>query len=415
MRTAYSALLTGCAQLSKVLAGFVLLKMIAYYLGAAGLGALGNFMSLTTIVSMLAGGGVTNGVIKYVAEYKGAKKKLSEFVNSAVVYSCIASLVIMILGMSFSGVISQVIFGSPELRWIIILSALFQFCFAFANLVTGVATGLGEVRAVAKIQIVGNVIGLPIAYLLLRLFGIVGAAIGILVVLGAQFLPAYVAFYLSRFKIAWIRLDAAKPHVRSLLLYTVMIATSVIAFPVIEIAIRDRLIRYAGYHSTGIWQGAVKLSSAYLNFFSIFLAYYFVPLVSAVKDKGEVAKYAWRALVVISLLFVGGAAVFYSFRDFFISLLLSSNFSDLRDFIVFQLIGDFFKAGAYVFGYIAVAKAAAKLYIVAEIVQSVGFFGLAILFGMYLQPLQSVFLAYMVNYMIYFFVAVLVFVRWRKD
>lgn len=132
MRTAYSALLTGCAQLSKVLAGFVLLKMIAYYLGAAGLGALGNFMSLTTIVSMLAGGGVTNGVIKYVAEYKGAKKKLSEFVNSAVVYSCIASLVIMILGMSFSGGYISGYFWiagtAMDHHFIGIISVLFRIC-----------------------------------------------------------------------------------------------------------------------------------------------------------------------------------------------------------------------------------------------------------------------------------------------
>lgn len=414
MKVAYSAFLTGFAQISKVLVGIILLKMIAYYLGTAGLGALGNFMSLATIVSMLAGGGVTNGIIKYVAEYKIAPRKLLEFVNSSALYSGGASLLILLAGIAFSGTISLVIFGSEELRWLIILAAIVQLCCAFANLVIGIAGGLGEAGAVARIQIIGNIVGLPVAYLLLRLFNVTGGALGILAILGAQLFPAYAFFCRSRFKGVSFRWEINWLHIKGLSLYSAMIATSVVAFPVVEIIIRDRLIEYSGYHAAGIWQGAVKLSSAYLNFFGIFLAYYFIPLISSEKNRENVARYAYRALAIVAMLFSVGAIALYAGRNVFIPLLLSGNFADLRDLIAFQLIGDFFKALAYVFGYIAVAKASVKLYIGAEVLQSVGFWGLTIILGRYFSPLECVFFAYLINYFIYFIVAASIFWFWRK-
>ncbi|POM11183.1 hypothetical protein [Pseudomonas orientalis] len=51
------AFFTSAAQASKILVGFCILKLIALYLGADGLGKLGHFMSLVSIAVLLAGGG----------------------------------------------------------------------------------------------------------------------------------------------------------------------------------------------------------------------------------------------------------------------------------------------------------------------------------------------------------------------
>lgn len=53
----YSAMWTGFAHLTKILAGFIVLKLVAVYLGAEGLGSLGQLMSLITILSLIAGEG----------------------------------------------------------------------------------------------------------------------------------------------------------------------------------------------------------------------------------------------------------------------------------------------------------------------------------------------------------------------
>lgn len=412
MNTVYAALLTASAQISKLLVGFVLLKMIAYYLGAAGLGALGHFMSMVTIVSMLAGGGITNGIIKYVAEYRFSPRKMLAFISSSVLYALVFSLVFLVLGIVFSRDISLFIFGSSESYWLIVFLAFAQLGFAFINLVTGVSNGLSDTKTYAKIQIAGNALGLPMAYFLLKSYGVPGAALGILAILVAQLLPAYYFFRTSPFKGRVFRFKPARSHYLSLSLFTAMLATSVVAFPVIEILVRERLIKSVGYTQAGIWQGAIKLSNAYMSFFGVFLAYYFMPLISAEVDKKIIARHVFRVLLFVMGLFLLGAAILYGWRSFFIPILLSKDFEVLEDFIVFQLIGDFFKISAYVIGFVGVAKAATKLYIGAEVFQSVGFFGLSIILGAYLPAIEGVFFGYMLTYISYFILSLGIFLWW---
>ena len=414
MNTVYAALLTASAQISKLLVGFVLLKMIAYYLGAAGLGALGHFMSMVTIVSMLAGGGITNGIIKYVAEYRFSPRKMLAFISASVLYALVFSLIFFVLGIVFSRSISFFIFGSAESYWVIILLAFVQLGSAFTNLVTGVSNGLGDTKTYAKIQIIGNILGLPIAYFLLRGYGVSGAALGILAILVAQFLPAYYFFRISPFKWRAFKFKSSRSHYLNLSLFTAMLATSVVAFPVVEILVRERLIKSAGYTQAGIWQGAIKLSNAYLSFFGVFLAYYFMPLISAEINKKIIARHVFRVLFFVMGLFLLGATILYGWRSFFIPVLLSKDFEVLEDFIVFQLIGDFFKISAYVIGFVGVAKATTKLYIGAEVFQSVGFLGLSIILGAYLPAIEGVFLGYMLIYILYFILSLSIFLWWVK-
>lgn len=72
-------------------------------------------------------------------------------------------------------------------------------------------------------------------------------------------------------------------------------------------------------------------------------------------------------------------------RDIAISLLFSAAFHDMRDLFVWQLCGDVFKVGAYVFGYLVIAKASLRFYVLTEISQ----FILLTLFSRWLIPLQG--------------------------
>lgn len=414
MKILHGALLTTSAQLSKLLVGFVLLKMIAYSFGAAGLGALGNFMSLVAIVSMLAGGGTTTGIIKYVAEYKFSPRKRLTFINASVIYAIIFAAVFFIIGIIFSPILSAFIFGKTELFWLIIFLAIFQVGFAFTNLVTGVSNGLNDSLTYAKTQIIGNAIGLPIAYFLLTNYGIEGAALGILAILVSQFFPAYFYYQKSLFKGRIFKFKSTRSNYIKLYYFTIMLTTSAVAFPVVEILVRNILIENAGYSQAGIWQGAIKLSNAYLSFFGVFLAYYFMPLISAETDKKIIVRHVFRILSIVMAIFLMGASFLYGFRGFFIPALLSNDFKLLEDFLLFQLIGDFFKISAYVVGFVGVAKAATKLYIGAELFQSAFFLGLVVVSSNYFPTLNGVFLSYMITYIAYFLSTLSIFVWWVR-
>ncbi len=122
--------------------------------------------------------------------------------------------------------------------------------------------------------------------------------------------------------------------------------------------------------------------------------------------------------VVKSLKFVLPAVAAASFtvwllRDFAIWLLLSNKFTAMRDLFAWQLVGDVLKVGAYVFGYLVIAKASLRFYILAEVSQ----FTLLMVFAHWLIPAHGALgaaQAYMATYIVYFSLCCGVFLLWRR-
>ena len=414
MKVLNGAFLTSCAHLSRIVMGLVLLKVIAYYLGAEGMGQLGQFMSLSTMVYMVAGGGVTNAVIKYVAEYASKPKQLLRFVSAVTTYSAFFCGALFVVGVVFAKEIALMVFNNPDMYGLVIVLACAQGVFAFVNLVVGISNGLMQTEVYSKIQIVGSLLGLPVIWLLIMSYGLVGAALSVIVMYAATCLPAVYYYRQSAFHGRVKLLKLNKLEVKRLSAFTVMMLTSAMTFPVVEMVIRHELIDAAGYTAAGVWQGAIKLSSAYLGFFTVFLAYYFMPIVSRLEHKNEIGRVTLKFLASMALLYVVGANVFYWSRSFLIPLILSDSFNVLSDVIIFQLVGDFFRILSYVVGFVAVAKAATRLYILAEFVQNGLFLISSILILKMFGDIEAVMIAYMASYIIYFCISIVFFSLYLK-
>ena len=339
----HGAVLTTAAQLSKIGGGFLLLKLIAVYLGPEGMGQIGNFMSMVTILSLVAGGGIVNGIIKYVAAFKDDKKSLLVFVSSAKVYSFVFSFVIAIVGCLSSEKIALYILGDSSRYWLIVVLSLAQMGFGFTNLVTGVSNGLMDTRTYARIQIIGNLLVLPIAWLLVSNFYFVGAALSVVLFYLSYSLPAYYFYRRSAFFNRVLILSSLRYNANRLSVYTLMACVGAVSVPLVEIVVRAQLIDSAGLDAAGLWQGSIKLSSAYMGFFTVFLAVYFMPLVVRLEDKKEISVAVIRFVMLVMAVFLAGALCLYVFRATFIPLLLSPRFVALEDLIQYQLVSDFFR------------------------------------------------------------------------
>lgn len=413
-RTLYSAVLTTCAHLSKIAVGFLFLKLVAVNLGVEGLGQLGNFMSAVLFLSLLAGGGIQNGVIKYVAEFKARPVRLTNFLAGARVYSLSICLMFLLAAIIFSTPLARFLLGAEEYSWLIIVLGLAQFGFAFSNIVSGTANGLHDTRTYAAIQIIGNFITLPVAWLLISAFGLVGAALSMIVFYLSYTLPSIFFFVKSKLRrtVRWKRVEWAQ--YRNLTGFTLMAIVGSISVPLVEIVVRNVLLTDVGLNAAGLWQASIKLSSAYMGFFVVFLAAYFMPMVSAQDNRKEVSRIVLKYMCLVAGIFSVGALGFYLLRGFLIPLVLSDDFSELSGFIQYQLIGDFLRIATYVIGFVVVAKAATKLYILVEVSQGVLFCSLSLLAVKDGMGLHGVFLAHVAMNTIYFVCSVVGFYFYVK-
>ena len=129
--------------------------------------------------------------------------------------------------------------------------------------------------------------------------------------------------------------------------------------------------------------------------------------------KQDIGREIGRSLKFVVPAVAAASLTVWLLRDFAIWLLFSSKFVAMRDLFAWQLVGDVLKVGAYVYGYLVIAKASLRFYILAELSQ----FTLLTAFSHWLIPAHGALgaaQAYMATYIVYFTLCSGVFLIWRK-
>ena len=413
MNALTSAFLVGIAQISKIILGLFFIKIVAIYLGSEGLGKLGHLISLMTFLTIFAGGGIHNGIIKYISEYQHKPFRLIKFINTASSYSLIISIAFLFLLTVFSQKLAFYIFSDSSLFWFIILVGFFHALLAFNSLITSIGNGLKDTRIFSISQTLGNLLAIPLIWWMIFQFGIIGGAFAILTNIFITFLVCFYFFKKSSF---WKKKKFNLPKIKlkdysRLYGFSLMAITSATVFPLVEIYIRQMIIGHSGYAEAGVWQAATKISSVYIGLFALFLAYHFVPTISPENEMQKIRELILKYIIIVGSIFAIGAIVLYIGRDYFIMLVLSDDFLILSDIIYIQLIGDFFKIIGFVIGFVFVAKAFTLTYIFMEILQGLLLILLTSIFYTSNPEIINIFKGYAVTNLA-FLIALLITMRW---
>lgn len=346
----------------------IVIKFIAVIVGPTGLGALGNLMSATTIAALFAGGGILNGITKYVAEFNADPDALRRFLQSATAYGLAVSGAVLLASLIFREPLARFLLGDAGMAWLIPwLGATHFLCFV-GGAIIAVVNGKQQANLFALITITGFLSVIPVAFVLIRFGGVDGAAIALLAVPASAAVPALVVAarsgLLRMLRPRFHRGDSAR-----LFQYTCITAVSATAFPLTEILIRNQITDSLGLSSTGIWQGLTRLSGAILGFYTVYLATSHMPRLSAISEPREASRAVLRTLAVVAPVFAAVALVIYLARPIVVPLVFSSAFAPMQDIIGWQLLGDLFRVCSYVVAFLGVAKAALRVHIAAELTQ----------------------------------------------
>jgi antigen flippase len=310
--------------------------------------------------------------------------------------------------------ISQGLFGHTHYQGLVRLVALVQMGIAWANLLLALMKGFRDAAGNALALILGSVIGVIAYYFCYRLGGYEGALLGLALVPALVVVPA--AFMLMRRGV--IPLSYLKPQWDSMLAsqlgkFTLMALITSVTLPVAYVMMRNLLAAHYSWDEVGIWQGVSSISDAYLQFITASFSVYLLPTLSRLTSRQDITREIFRSLRFVLPAVAAASFTVWLLRDVAIWLLFSAKFTAMRDLFAWQLVGDVLKVGAYVFGYLVIAKASLRLYILAEISQ----FVLLTAFSHWLIPTHGALgaaQAYMATYIVYFAACCGVFLLWRK-
>lgn len=414
MSLAKASVWTAASTLVKIGVGLLVVKLLAVSFGPSGVGQAGNFRQLVTVLGVLAGAGIFNGVTKLVAQHHDDPTRLRQVVGTSSAMVLGFSTLLAVIFLLAAAPISQGLFGHTDYQGLVRLVALVQMGIAWANLLLALMKGFRDAAGNALSLIAGSLIGVVAYYACYRLGGYEGALLGLALVPALIVIPA--AVMLSRRGI--IPWEYLKPRWDAALAsqlgkFTLMALITSVTMPVAYVMMRNLMAAHYSWDEVGIWQGVSSISDAYLQFITASFSVYLLPTLSRLTAKQDVSREIGRSLKFVLPAVAAASLTVWLLRDFAIWLLFSAKFTAMRDLFAWQLLGDVLKVGAYVFGYLVIARASLRFYILAELSQ----FTLLTAFSHWLIPAHGALgaaQAYMATYIVYFTLCCGVFFIWRK-
>ncbi|QWA11535.1 lipid III flippase WzxE [Sodalis ligni] len=402
MSLAGASLWTAASTLVKIGAGLLVVKLLAVSFGPGGVGQAGNFRQLVTVLGVLSGAGIFNGITRYVAQYRHQPESLRRVLGTGSTLVLGSSALLALVFLWAAGPIGRALFGHDHYRSVIYAVAFIQLGIAYANLMLAILKGFRDAAGNALAVGCGSILGAGAYFLSYYLGGYQGALAGLALVPAATLLPAALIVArrrkvrLADLRPAWDRILATE-----LGKFTLMALMTSFTLPVAYILMRNLLARHYSWSEVGIWQGVSSISDAYLQFITASFTVYLLPTLARLTDKRDISKEIARTLLFVLPAVAVVSLVLWLMRDIAIRLLLSAQFDAMRDLFAWQLIGDVLKVGAYVFGYLVIAKASLRFYLLTELSQFILLTG----FSHWLIPLHGALgatQAYMATYIVYF-------------
>lgn len=389
----------------QMITGLVINKILAITVGPSGIALIGQFVNFKELATNLANGSFGQGVTKYIADPNVESKKVIVTSN---IFTLFLSLVIGLLSVVFSGIISEFLFKSRDYYYVIVIFGVALPLFAFNNLLISTVNGYRDFKTLAKLKLIPSLVSLVLSGLLTWYFMLKGSLI-------AQAVNTSIVLLLSVFFVNrvqnYIYFDYKyfdKSILKSLLVFTLMALTSAQLKPLVQLFIRNYIIVHSNEHLAGLWDATKKLSESYTQIIIVSLSAYYLPKLSSLQTKILLKNEIFRGFKTILPLFFLMAISIYFFRDIIIRVVYSSDFLYIKDLIFPQLVGDFFMIISFLVGYLLIAKAMVKTFMVLQIIMALTRILFSMLFFNYLGVL-GVLWANALNYLIYSIIVIFIF------
>jgi polysaccharide transporter, PST family len=405
-----TSLLVAISTIARMVSGFIINKVIAVYVGPSGLAIVGQLQNFNSLIMTFAKGGISQGLVKYTAEFDSIEEKKKLFSTSLVI--CImASVPVSIVLLLFSESFSTLILKDIAYQNIFIVFGFTVILFALNSIILSILNGQKEIKKFISINIISSIFSLFFTSFLIIKYGLMGA-------LYALVLNQSVVFFItllfltktSWFKVKYFIQGVDKELLSKLSKFSLMAIVTAIVVPTSHLVIRNYIGESLSWDDAGYWQGMWYISTMYLLFITTALSVYYTPKLSELKNNNELKKEIKNGYIKIIPFTVLFSVAIYILREDVIRIAFSESFLPMLELFKWQLAGDVMKISSYLLSTMMIAKAMTKKYIYSELFFSGSFVLLAIFF-IQQYGLVGITYAYFINYLFYFFFLVFSF-RW---
>jgi PST family polysaccharide transporter len=375
-------------------------KIIATYLGPTALGLLGQIQSFTNTLISFGTGLTQQGVVKLISENHKNPKALEHIVSTGYFFMLMGNIIVIGMTYLLKPLIIEKVFDNIYSFDFIILIIFSLALMCFNTFVMNMFLGFSKIKSFSIVHILWSIQNVILNAVLIFQYKMEGAIYGF--ILNQSIVLVITLFYVRRFK--WRKYLFSMPRwhkswVVQFTKYSMVSTMSVILVPVVYIFMRTLISKELGWTVVGYWESINKLSYIYIYFMSMIVNVYFIPTYS--KESLQVIKDKFLLHLSYCIgIFVLTATVLYFFRKPLILFIFSEDFLSIEKYLIYQLIGDFFRVIGFFVSSIFIARARLKNQLLIEF-STILLFPLFTLFTIGKYQLEGVLYAYIIWYLAY--------------
>lgn len=399
----------GIATIFKILTGLVVTKIVAIFLGPTGVALLGNFNNISGVFTAFSNGAISNGIVKYLAEYRGEKEKQEKVVSNALKLSALCAIIIGIFIIIFYKQITLLTIKDLKYSYSVKILGYSILFYSFNLSVTAILNGYKYTKYLIINNMISSFIMMITAITITKKFGLFGALINNMI---AQVFICIVNIYhikklrLIKFETIFLKID--KCIIIKLLKFASMAIVSALVVPLSTFIIRNYIINNFSTREAGYIQGIWSISNNYLMIITTTLSLYYLPTLASLKSNKELNQEIIKGYKFILPISILGSISIYLFKDIIINILYTREFLEMKEYFLFQMIGDTFKIASFLLAHLMIAKAMTKCFIISEIIFALTRIIFSIGF-IELKGVVGVTYAHALNYFIYLVFMIILF------
>lgn len=335
----------------KILSGIVINKIIAVYLGPAGLAMIGQFQNFSQLVINIATGSIHTGIVKYTAENKNNPEQLTKIWNNALYISLVLSIVTSFIIIIFHNYFSNKILFSYEYSNLIIVFSLSIILYVLNMYIISIVNGLQNIKLYTIINIIISLLSLLIISYLSITYQMTGALYALILTQSFVFFISLILIY-KKYRLNFFRFKTLNKNIdfeiiKKLLSYGLVSFTSGVTLSIMLLSVRyiiqiDASIEYAGY-----WESLWKISVYFTMIGMLPASIYYLPKYASLKSIVDIKKNFIESLKFFLPLQVFGAFILFYFKLDIIKLLFTDDFLLIAPVLIFMLIGDVLRVVSY--------------------------------------------------------------------
>lgn len=352
----------------KILAGILISKFIAVFIGPEGMSLVGNLRNFLSTIQSISIAGLYNGFVKLISKHKNDLVKLTNTLSTVFYFGFFASLILAFLCYYNAEFINGLIFFNNNYVYVIKTMAIVLPFYSLNMYVFAIMNGFSKYRILLVINITGQILGLLVTLLLIKQENIDGALIAVVITPALNLLITIVGIAFRKNLMSIIKItDIQISVLRNLSPNMIMALVSSIALPIVYIIIRNYLISEIGIKEAGYWTAVTRVSDYYLMFINSLMALYILPRFAELKSQSEFRKEVFSFYKTVLPIFALILGIIYLSRSLLVNLLFTEEFRPIEDLMGYQILGDFMRVMSMVIAYKFLAKKMFTHFIIIEV------------------------------------------------